>query len=70
MMTYRKTGYGLRIKELRRDKCITQTELADKLGLVQADVSQLEAGKRALTLDTAVEISKALDVDLNDIVKG
>lgn len=70
MMTYRKTKYGRKIKELRTVKCITQTELADRLGWGQADISQLESGKRTLTFDNAVEISKALNVSLDEIGEG
>lgn len=70
MLTYTRTRYGGRIKDIRRNKGITQSELAERLGegWMQADISQLEGGKRAVTLDTAAKICSVLGVTVDELI--
>ncbi len=42
---------------------ITQYRLAQATGLPQTRISQIVRGKRAITTDTALRVSKALGVD-------
>lgn len=53
---------GLRIKYFRSIKGITQCELAEKMGADEKAVSQIETGKRNITLKTLEKIIRALDV--------
>jgi transcriptional regulator with XRE-family HTH domain len=50
------------IKEIRKRKHITQVELAQKLGISQGAIQELETGERGLDLDWIEKISKALNV--------
>lgn len=50
------------IKEIRKQKGITQVELAQRLGISQGAIQKLETGERGLDLDWIEKISKALNV--------
>ena len=53
---------GERIRYWRKEKGLTQQELADRLGCSAANISQYEAGKRNAKIDTLYKISEALNV--------
>lgn len=42
----------------------TQKELADRAGTFQAHISQIEAGKKDLSLDTFLRILSALEAEI------
>jgi len=50
-----------RIRELRKQRGITQVELAKKLGITQGGIQKLEVGSRNLDIEWMRKISKALD---------
>lgn len=52
------------IKEIRREKGITQQFIADALNVDPSVVSNIEKGKRELKVKDLEKIAKALDVDL------
>ncbi|WP_270742695.1 helix-turn-helix domain-containing protein [Holdemanella biformis] len=54
------------IKTLRKEKKITQKELAKKLNITQSAVSQFESGQTKLTEQQIKSILSALDVDYSD----
>ncbi len=58
---------GLKIKELRAKKSMTQEDLAELSGLPQSHISRLEAGKHSPSHMTLQKISKALGVTIHDI---
>ena len=47
-----KKKIGIQLKELRLSRGWRQSEVADKTGLSRPSISNIEAGKRALTLTT------------------
>ena len=53
---------GRRIKKARKDKKLTQEQLAEICGLSTAHIGHVERGTRALSLETLVKISLVLDV--------
>lgn len=57
-----------RIKELRRERNISQTALGDKIGLAKWDISRYETGETPLRLDVAHRISEALGVPLSEVL--
>lgn len=61
---------GERIKKTRKDKGWSQKDLAAKLGISHALVSQYERGERNPKIDTLHKIADALGVPLNDLVNG
>lgn len=54
--------YGQRIRELRIEKGLTQTQLAEKLGLTQKSVSKYELEQLDLSTELVVRISRFFDV--------
>jgi len=59
---------GQRIAELRKEQGMTQAQLAEAVGLRQSNVSRIEAGKYATTLDILANIAQALGCKV-DIIK-
>ena len=59
---------GARIAELRREQDMSQAQLAEAAGLRQSNVSRIEAGKYATTLDILTNIAQALGCKV-DIIK-
>ena len=60
------------IKEYRKRAKITQAELAERTHFSHEFIRRIEApnGKKYFSLDTLVQIAKALDINLEDLVKG
>ena len=51
-----------RIKEIRKEKGLTQAQLAEKLGVFQSVIQKVESGTVDLDLTWMKKLSKALDV--------
>lgn len=58
------------LKELRKEKGITQEQLADKLFVSRRTVSRWETGSNMPDLDVLVELADLYEVDLRDIFNG
>jgi len=56
---------GQRLKELRKDRELSQAELADKLNVVVHTVSNYERGKSVPEIDTLIRLAKFYDVSLD-----
>ncbi len=61
---------GSFLQDLRREKGITQEELAEKVGVARRTVSRWETGSNMPDLDILVELSDYYDVDLREILNG
>ena len=57
---------GTRIEKLRKEKGLTQEELAEKAGLHRAYFWDIENG-RNISIKTAYKIAHALDVKLSEL---
>ena len=57
---------GLFLKELRKEKQITQEELAEKLGVSNRTVSRWETGSNMPDFDVLIELSDFYDVEIRD----
>lgn len=62
--------FGNRIKELRRERGITQEDLADKCGYTRAYMSRIETGAARLSIDVIEVLGTALRMPLSEIFKG
>ncbi len=47
---------GRKIRQLRKDRKLTQTELASRIGVQQSDLSRMEKGLYRVSLDTLFRI--------------
>jgi ribosome-binding protein aMBF1 (putative translation factor) len=57
------------LRDERRKRGLSMTEIAQRAGLSQQMVSYVERGLRNPTLDTMLRISDALDIDLTDVIR-
>lgn len=58
-----------RFKTLIANRGLTQTELAERIGIPQPTLSQIVCGRRKLLFDEAYLIGEALQVDLEDLAR-
>ena len=63
---YQTPGYYLRLYRHRAD--LTQAALADKVGLLQHHLSEMEHNKRALGKANAKKLAKILDCDYRKLL--
>ncbi len=61
---------GIRIAEKRKAKKLTQSVLADAVGVTTAFISQIESGSRKPSYGLLLKISHQLDVPLEHILSG
>ena len=67
-MDQKKTGSFLR--ELRKEKQLTQEQLAERFGVTNRSVSRWETGSNMPDLGILVELADFYDVDIRDIIDG
>ena len=57
---------GARLRLLRKDRHLTQTELARQIGIQQSDLSRMEKGEYRVSLDNLFKILAVFDIALQD----
>lgn len=67
-MDQKKSGSFLR--ELRKEKQLTQEQLAERFGVTSRSVSRWETGSNMPDLSILVELADFYDVDISDIIDG
>lgn len=61
---------GNNIRVLRKMKSITQEELSFRAGVSLSQVARIETGKINTTVSTLAALAKALDTELDQLVKN
>jgi len=64
------TDFGARLRHARKNKKMTQKELANRLGVEQTAISNYETNFRVPATSTLVSISELLDVSLEYLLSG
>jgi transcriptional regulator with XRE-family HTH domain len=59
--------FGDRVRELRKDKEISQEELSYKADLHRTYIGMIERAEKNLTLTNIDKIAKALNVDIKEL---
>ena len=59
------TKIGEQIRKIRKQRGYTQAELAGRLGTTASDISDIERGQKACSIDRLAAIAKALDAWLD-----
>ena len=54
--------FATRVKELRKQKRLSQTELGEVLGLTHKSISTIESGVRGTTLEKLILLAKFFNV--------
>ncbi len=57
---------GPKIRQLRKERKLTQTELAARIGIQQSDLSRMEKGEYRVSLDTLFKILAVFDVSISE----
>lgn len=59
--------FGQKVRQLRKDRNISQEELADKAGLHRTYIGMIERAEKNITLINIEKIAIALEVRINDL---
>lgn len=58
---------GARIEEIRSKRGITQDQLSERMEINPKYLSSIERGKENPTLNTLIKLSRALEVDFDEV---
>ncbi|MDO5410618.1 MAG: helix-turn-helix domain-containing protein [Lachnospiraceae bacterium] len=58
------------LKELRKEKAITQEQLAERFNVSRRSVSRWETGNNLPDLDTLIEMADYYEIDLRELLDG
>lgn len=61
-------AFGQRMQKVRKEKGITQEELASKVAMHRTYIGLVERGERNPTIRTLYKIAKALEVKSSDLL--
>jgi len=61
---------GRRLRMLRQRANLTTQQLADRVGVSQSQISQIETGRSAASVTTLYRIANALDLTLSELVEN
>lgn len=62
-----RVAYGKAIRSIRQNKKISQEELAERCGLHRTYVSDVELGKRNVSLENIDKIARALQIKKSEV---
>jgi transcriptional regulator with XRE-family HTH domain len=63
-------SFGSRLAQLRRQRCLSQEELAKRCGLHRTYVSSVERGERNISLVNIVALAKILCSSASALLRG
>jgi transcriptional regulator with XRE-family HTH domain len=58
---------GLRIRELRMERGMTQESMAERLDMITSNYAKIEQGRVNVTVTTAVHVANGLGVEVGDL---
>jgi len=61
---------GDRLRRLRKERRLTQSELARQIGIQQSDLSRMEKGEYRVSLDNLFKILSVFDLDMTEFFEG
>src|SRR3569832_1554353 len=64
MMLQRKLFLGARLKRLRRERGLNQSQMADALGISGSYLNHLERNQRPVTAGILLRLAQAFDIDV------
>ena len=62
--------FGEAVRKLRQSKQISQEEFADLCGLHRTYISDIELGKRNVSIENIEKIAVALDISISQLFEG
>ena len=67
-ITNYKKHFGLKVKEIRESKELSQLDLASEINVEKTSISRIENGRTNVTLITIAKLSKALEVEIKELL--
>jgi transcriptional regulator with XRE-family HTH domain len=61
--------FGARLRELRKQAALTQTQLAHRLGIDRTFISDLERGRKSITLSYLETIAQGFNLTLSEMMR-
>ena len=61
---------GMRVLKRRQELGLTQTEVADRVGIGRPNVYRIEHGKQNVTVDTLCKLADALEITAVELFSG
>lgn len=61
-------AFGMHLRKLREDKGWSQQQLADTANVPKITIQRIELAKSSATIDMAISIAEALDIDVKDLM--
>jgi len=61
---------GPKIRKMRKERKLTQTDLAARIGIQQSDLSRMEKGEYRVSLDTLFLILAEFNVSISEFFDG
>lgn len=65
--TQAKIIFGKKLREIRREKGISQEELGFRAGLHRTYIGSIERGEQSVSVDNVYKLAKALKVKAKDL---
>lgn len=69
-MYYEPKESGKRIAALRKDRGMTQEQLAEKLNISYSMMAKIEIGNKGISIDLLIELTVFFDVSMEYIILG
>ena len=69
-MRYNMKESGKRVQELRRDRGMTQTQLAEYVGISSDNLGRIERGQQGVSIDLLIELADFFAVSMDYIALG
>ena len=69
-MRFDQAAFGCRLKEMRKERGLTQEQLAAAVNMSTVHLGNTELGKRGISIDLLLELSDVLDVSIDFLIKG
>lgn len=69
-MYYDQKESGKRIATLRKEKGMTQEQLAEKLNISYSMMAKIEIGNKGISIDLLIELAVFFDVSMEFIILG
>lgn len=69
-MYYDQKESGLRIQKLRKQKGLTQEQLAEKLNISTSNLGKLERGLQSISIDLLIEVAMFFEVSTDYLLLG
>jgi transcriptional regulator with XRE-family HTH domain len=60
--------FGERIRDLRKQKSVSQEDLAFKAGVHRTYIGMIERGEKNITLENINKLAIALDISIGDLL--